>query len=128
MALAVDPQRAAGFFERGLEPDAGQDVEQPAIRAAVAYVVGRDHRDSRRAGQRREFAIEAFLAGVEMTLQIDVEISCAENPAEPPAQIAGILAANQHARQRTHRAAGKADESAAVAFEIVKRNAALALG
>src|SRR5208283_2182135 len=128
MALTVDPQRAAGFLERGLEPDAGQHVEQHAIRAAVAYVVGRDHRDSRRAGKRGELAIEAFLTGVEMTLQIDVEIARAENPAEPPAQIAGILAANEHARQRAHHAAGKADESAAVAFELVERNAALALG
>ena len=128
MALAVDPQRAAGFLERGLEPDAGQHVEQPAIRAAVAYVVGRDNRDSRRVGQRCELAIEALLAGVEMTLQIDVEIFRAENPGEPPAQLDGIFAANQHARQRAHHAAAKADQSAAVAFEFVERDAALAFG
>src|SRR5271167_3372218 len=97
MTLAVDPQCAAGFLERGLEPDAGQHVEQPAIRAAVAYVVGRDHRDSRRGGKRGELAIEALLAGVEVTLQIDVEISGAENPAEPRAQLDRILAAHQHA-------------------------------
>ena len=80
MALAVDPQRAAGFLKRGLEPDTGEHVEQLAIRAAVAYVVGRDNRDARRVGQRGELAIKAFLTGVEMTLQIDVEISRAENP------------------------------------------------
>ena len=64
----------------------------------MAYVVGRDNRDSRRVGKRGELAIKAFLTGVEMTLQIDVEISRAENPTEPPAQLDGILAAHQHAR------------------------------
>src|SRR5580704_3703330 len=96
MTLAVDPQRTTGFLERGLEPDTGHHVEQPAIRAAVAYVVGRDNQDSRRVGQRGELAIKAFLTGVEMTLQIDVEISRAENSAEPPAQLDGIFAANEH--------------------------------
>ncbi len=85
MTLAVDPQRAARFFECGLEADAGQHVEQSTIRTAVAYVVGRDNRDSRRTRERRELAIEAFLARIEMTLQIDVEIPRAENPSEPPA-------------------------------------------
>src|ERR1700735_1859323 len=51
-----------------------------------------------------------------------------ENPAEPPAKTARILAANEHARQRTHHAAAKTDQSVAVAFEFVQRNAALALG
>src|SRR5258707_502512 len=71
MTLTVDPQGAAGLLERGLEPDAGQHVEQPAIRAAVAYVVGRDNWDSRRTRKRCELAIEALLTGVEMALQID---------------------------------------------------------
>src|SRR5260370_36289306 len=93
----------------------------------MAYVVGRDNWDSRRIRQRGELAIEALLTGVEMPLEIDVEIVRAENPTEPPAQIAGILAAHEHARQRTHHAAGKADKSAAVSFELVERNAALTL-
>src|SRR5437879_857413 len=100
MTLAVNPQCAAGFLECGLEPDAGQHVEQPAIRAAVAYVVGRDNRDSCRVCQRCELAIKALLAGVEMTLQIDVEIIRAENSTEPPAQLDRIIAAHEHARQR----------------------------
>src|SRR5580693_7938720 len=97
MTLAVDPQRTTGFLERGLEPDTGQHVEQPAIRAAVAYVVGRDHRDSRRVGQRGELAIKAFFTGVEMTLHIDVEISRAENPGESLAQLARVVATDEHA-------------------------------
>src|SRR5271156_569161 len=127
MALTVDPQRAAGFLERGLEPDASEHVEQLAIRAAVAHVVGCDNRDVRRAGQCCELAIKPLLAGVEMTLQIDVEISRAENPGEPSAQLAGILAPHQLARQRTHHAAAQADEPAAVTFELVERDSALAL-
>ena len=50
----------------------------------MAYVVGRDNRDSRGVRQRRELAIKALLTGVEMPLQIDVEILRAENPSEPP--------------------------------------------
>ena len=128
MTLAVDPQRAARFFECGLEADAGQHVEQSTIRTAVAYVVGRDHRDSRRTRERRELAIEAFLARIEMTLQIDVEIPVTENPSRAAGQLARIIATHKHPRQRTHHASGKADKSAAVAFEFVERNAALALG
>ncbi len=126
MTLTVNPKRAASFLERGLQPDAGQHVEQPAIRAAMAYVVGRDNRNSRRVRERCELAIEALLAGVEMPLQIDVEILRAENSGEPPAQLDGILATNQHARQRAHHATAKTDQSVAVPFEFVKRDAALA--
>ena len=97
MTLAVDPQSAAGFLERGLEPDTGKHVEQPAIRTAVTYVVGRDDGYSRRVRKRCELAIETFFAGVEMPLQIDVEIIRTENSAETPAQLARILAANKHA-------------------------------
>src|SRR5271154_1447163 len=95
MALTVDPQCAARFLERGLEPDAGEHVEQLAIRAAVAHVVGCDNRDVRGGGQCCELAIEPLLAGVEMTLQIYVKISRTENPGEPPAQLAGILASHK---------------------------------
>jgi len=97
MTLAVDPQSAAGFLERGLEPDTGKHVEQPAIRTAVTYVVGRDDGYSRRVRKRCELAIKTFLACVRDAAANRCKIVRTENSAETPAQLARILAANKHA-------------------------------
>ena len=128
MTLIVHPQRAAGFLERGLQPDAAHDVEQPAIGARVAYVVGRDHGNFHRGGECCKSAVEALFTGVEMTLQIDIKIRRAENRAQSIRQSARIFAANQHPRKRTHHPAGKTDKPAAVALELVESDAAFALG
>ena len=94
----------------------------------MAYVVGRDERDAARRGERGEPAIEPLLGGIEMASEVDIKIAAAEDRAEPVAQRARIVAASERERKRTAGAAGQTDQSRAVAFEIVQRDAALSLG
>src|SRR5579864_2047507 len=94
----------------------------------MTYVVGRDERHAGCRGERGEPPIEPLLGGIEMASKIDIKIAAAEDRAEPVAQRAWIVAASERERKRTARAAGQADQSRAIALEIIKRNAALPLG
>src|SRR5579862_2009258 len=100
MTLVINPESAAGFVERGLEPDTGQHVEQRALGAAVTDVVGGDNRKAGVIGKVGELAVGALLGGVQMALQIDEEIALAENRAQAIAEREWIVAAREPHRER----------------------------
>ena len=93
----------------------------------MAYVVGATS-GTPDASASAQPPIHPLLVGIEMAPEIDVEIAAAEDRAEPIGERTRIVAANQRARNRTERAAGEADQAGAEAFEIIERDAALALG
>ncbi len=61
-----------------------------------AYVVGRDERDAACFGEHNQFAVEAFLAGIEMALQVEIEVAAAEDGVQTIAKGARILASHEH--------------------------------
>src|SRR5260370_3639586 len=93
-----------------------------------AYVVGRDERAAACFGERNQFAVEALLAGIEMALQIEIEVAAAEDGVQTIAKGARILASHEHTRERTQRAAAEAYHSLTETFEVIEGYAALALG
>src|SRR5260370_27881694 len=89
------------------------------------YVVSRDERDAACFGERNQFAVEAFLAGIKMALQIEIEVAAAEDGVQTIAKGARILASHEHTRERTQRAAAEAYHSRTETFEVIERPAAL---
>ena len=55
-----------------MKPDAGEHVEQFALRAAVAHVIGRDNWHPHRFGERMELAIKPLFVRIEVALKIDI--------------------------------------------------------
>ena len=78
------------FGRRGFAAHTARRAEREA------YVVSRDERDAACIGERNQFAVEAFLAGIEMALQIEIEVDTAEDSVQTIAKGSRILAAHEH--------------------------------
>src|SRR5579875_3613151 len=94
----------------------------------MADVVGCDDGQRDRLGQGEQAAVEPLLVGVEMALQVEVEIATAEGGAQARAQRARILTLQEQAANRTARASSQADQTCAEAFQILQPYAPLPLG
>src|SRR5271166_1278354 len=128
MALVVDPQGATRGIERGFEPDTCEHVEQRTFGAAVADVIGCDKRNVHRFRKRDQLAIKALLVGIEMALQIDMEIFSTEDRTQPITKRKRIFAARQHPGERTISTAGQTNQPRSESFEVADFDPARALG
>ncbi len=80
MALGVAREQAAGFGERGLVFEAGEDVEDFAARfGGVGDAVGGDERKVERAGEIDGGLVAGFFGAIVMALEFDVYVFVAED-------------------------------------------------
>ena len=63
-----------------------------------------------------------------MALQVEKEIARTEDALQPVGERLDFFTSGETTREWTSRTAGEADEAIAMGFEVVKCNAALALG
>src|SRR5205085_9186370 len=114
MALGIAGELAPRLVEGGLEPDAGERVEERLeARGGMAHSSSGDDAQGPRVGRVDAAAVLALLPGIEVALDFRVEIVVAERARER-AQLLGIARA-------------QGDEPVAQIGELRERRAALAL-
>ncbi len=121
MALGVARQQAAGFGQRGLVMQAGEDVQHLALHTGgVADAVGGDQRKLHAAREFHGGLIARFFVAVEMALQFDVNVVASED-ARQAIQSFGRVAVFQAACERAFVATSEADQPFGELSEVLER-------
>ena len=92
VALRVDRELPTRGVERGVQPQAGENVGRETMRRhGVVHAAGGQQRQFVRGGEVAEESDLALLAALTMTLELNVEVVAAEEVLELPQRFAGGL-------------------------------------